>query len=294
MALAHLAAASASGASTHCRAWLVRRRDGQVLGFTDHDLDLEFDGIVFRADSGLTAQALQQTTGLAVDNTEALGALRAEAITEADLVAGHFDGAEVEAWLVDWSDPSNRVQQFRGVLGEVQTGGGAFQAELRGLTDALNQPIGRSYQRFCSVRLGDADCGIDVDDPAFRVDATVTEAINPATLRVTDGGAHGDRWFERGMLEVLTGAGAGLTGVIKADDRAGAGRTLSLWQDLRAPLAAGDLVRLRAGCEKTEEACKEKFGNLINFRGFPHIPGEDWLMAHPTRSGDSGGGSRTR
>ena len=92
---AHLA----GGATTLARCFAVTRKDGLVLGFTDHDRDLGFDGMVFRADSGLTAKAIQQATGLSVDNSEAFGALRSAAITEADILAGRYDGAEVRAWL---------------------------------------------------------------------------------------------------------------------------------------------------------------------------------------------------
>ena len=95
----------AGGQTTVCRAWLVTRRDGTTLGFTDHDRDLVFDGRIFRAESGLTARAVQQTTGLAVDNTEALGALSHAAVTEEDLLAGRYDAAEVRAWLVNWPSP---------------------------------------------------------------------------------------------------------------------------------------------------------------------------------------------
>ena len=124
---AHLA----TGATTVCRAWAVVRRDGSVYGFTDHDRDLAFEGIAFLASTGLTARALQQTTGLSVDNSEALGALSDASVSEADLLAGRFDGAEVRAWLVNWASVEDRVLQFRGTFGEVSRSGGAFQAELR-------------------------------------------------------------------------------------------------------------------------------------------------------------------
>ena len=57
-------------ATTIARAWAVRRADGLQLGFTDHDGALSFEGIVFRPEAGLTAQALVQGLGLAVDNTD--------------------------------------------------------------------------------------------------------------------------------------------------------------------------------------------------------------------------------
>ena len=122
----------ASGATTLARAWAVDRRDGAAFGFTDHDGDLSFAGRVFRADTGVTARALQQTTGLAVDNSEALGALSDAGVTEADILAGRFDGAEVRAWLVNWANVAERVLIFRGTIGEIRRGAGAFEADCAG------------------------------------------------------------------------------------------------------------------------------------------------------------------
>lgn len=126
----------ASGLTTLSRCWCLRRADGWVQGFTDHDTDISFDGVDFRAGTGLTANALMQTTGLSIDNSEALGALSDASVTEADIRAGRFDGAKVEAWLVNWENPAERILQFRGTLGEITRSGGAFRAELLGLTEA--------------------------------------------------------------------------------------------------------------------------------------------------------------
>jgi hypothetical protein len=37
--------------------------------------------------------------------------------------------------------------------------------------------------------------------------------------------------------------------------------------------------------------CQAKFDNLLNFRGFPHIPGDDWLASYPVSSNQNTGGS---
>jgi len=159
-----------TGVTTVCRAWSVRRRDGVTYGFTDHDRDLQFEGLQFKASSGMSARVLQQTTGLAVDNSEAMGALSDAAMTEADLLAGRFDGAEVRTWLVNWADVEARIEQFRGSFGEIVRSGGEFRAELRGLTEALNQPQGRVYHRACSAVLGDLACGFDLTAPGLATE----------------------------------------------------------------------------------------------------------------------------
>ncbi len=285
---AHLA----GGATTLARCFSVLRKDGLVLGFTDHDRDLNFDGITFRADSGLTAKAIQQATGLSVDNSEAFGALRSAAITEADILAGRYDGAEVRAWLVNWADPAVRVLQFRGTLGEIVRSGGAFTAELRGLSEALNQPVGLIYHARCSAVLGDGRCGFDLSQPGYAEERPVEMVQEGRVFRFAAMPGFEDRWFEKGRLVVLDGVAKGLVGSIK-NDRAtgGGGREVELWQNLGAAPAPGDMVRIEAGCDRRAETCRLKFNNFLNFRGFPHIPGEDWVMSYPVSSARNDGGS---
>jgi uncharacterized phage protein (TIGR02218 family) len=277
---AHLA----TGATTVCRAWAVVRRDGTVYGFTDHDRDLAFEGVAFLASTGLTARALQQTTGLSVDNTEALGALSDASVSEADLLAGRFDGAEVRAWLVNWASVEDRVLQFRGTFGEVSRAGGAFQAELRGLTEGLNQPQGLAYQRGCSAVLGDGSCRFNLAQLGYYSERAVEEVVDQRLFRFASFGGFDDRWFECGRLVAVSGAASGLVGVVKNDRIIGAGREIELWQSLGSDLASGDVIRIEAGCDKRVETCRVKFANFLNFRGFPHIPGEDWLTSYPVSS----------
>ena len=288
-----LAAHLASGATTVCRCWALVRTDGAVFGFTDHDRPLSFEGIVFRADTGLTARALQQTTGLSVDNTEALGALSDASLTEEDILAGRYDNAEVRAWLVNWARVADRVLQFRGTVGEVTRAGGAFEAELRGLTEALNQPQGRVYQKQCAAILGDGSCRFDLATPGYATERAVEVAEDRRVFRFTAFPGFDDRWFERGRFRVLSGRAEGLVGVVKNDRATAGGRRIELWEAIALPVRPGDMVRIEAGCDKRADTCRLKFQNFLNFRGFPDIPGEDWLMSYPVRSGANTGGSRS-
>lgn len=280
-----------TGTTTICRAWSVTRRDGVVYGFTDHDLPLSFGGIDYLPDSGLTAKSLDLSTGLSVDNTEAVGVLSATYITEADITAGRYDGAEVRFWQVNWADPSQYLLRFSGTIGEITRSGPQFQAELRGLTEALNLPMGRVYQRDCAALLGDADCGFDTSADGFRhegaVLASTGRSFRFAGLTEFDPG-----WFERGRLTVLSGEAKGQIGLIKVDRYdPGDIRVIETWTPVGGAVAAGDLIRVEAGCDRSLSACRYKFGNVPNFRGFPDIPGQDWLISTPLRAGVKDGGS---
>ncbi len=279
-----------TGVTTVARAWALTRRDGRVLGFTDHDRVMVFDGITFTPSSGLTARAFEQTTGLSVDNSEAVGVLSADAITEADIAAGRYDGAAVQVWLVNWADASQRRVLFAGHLGEVTRAEGAFTAELRGLSEALNREQGRIYHPRCSAVLGDGQCRARLDQPGMTTEVALT-GIEAGELVVDGMGGFDDGWFAWGRLEVLTGAGAGLDAQIRSDRLLPGGQhRLGLWQRPGVTLAPGDQLRLWPGCDRSAETCRLKFDNFVNFRGFPHIPGEDWMVASPSAATQRQGG----
>lgn len=286
MAGAELYAHLAGGVTTVCRVWSVLRRDGLAFGLTDHDRDLVFDGLTFRADAGVSARALQQGTGLSVDNSEVMGALSHASVAEGDLSAGRFDGAEVRCWLVNWADVADRVELFRGSFGEITRGGdGTFRAELRGLTEALNRVQGRVFHAGCGAVLGDARCRFDLDQPGFHMLAPVVDA-GAGQLRLADGGGFADGWFTGGRVMVTTGAAMGLMAAVRRHVVRDGMHLLDLWPELPVAVTPGDMLRLEAGCDRKATTCRQKFGNFLNFRGFPHIPGEDWLSAYP-RDGQS-------
>ncbi|MEM8979391.1 MAG: DUF2163 domain-containing protein [Pseudomonadota bacterium] len=281
-----------NGLTSFCRAWVVTRKDGVTFGFTDHDLDLTFDGIVFRADTGLTAVALQQSTGLSVDNSEALGALSDISLSEEDLNSGLYDGAEVLAWSVNWQDVEQRKVLFRGNIGQIERQAGHYRAELRGLADRLNTPTGKFFSPTCSAILGDAKCGVDTSDPSFGMTAKI-EVIEPGySFRITPQSNYPERWFERGRVQFLSGSAQHMIGVVKWDRIVGEARELALWERLKANFKDGDDVFVHAGCDKAFSTCAAKFQNVPNFRGFPDIPGSDWLLTHPSLSNETNGGSR--
>ena len=280
-----------SGATRMCRCWRVARSDGVVFGFTDHDQDLVFEGVTFRASSGMDASALQTATGLSVDNAQAVGALSDAAVTEDDVRAGKFDQAEVHQWLVDWERVDLRVLLFRGRFGEIRRSGGRFEVELRGLAEALNVPVGRSILKVCDRVLGDSKCGVDLSQAEFVGEGVVVES---GGSRIIASGLSGfaAEWFVGGKLVWLSGENLGEVGAVKADRSSGSNRLLDLWQQPYRRVVAGERFRVFAGCDKRADTCRVKFANFLNFRGFPHIPGEDWVTAYPKDGAIHDGGSQ--
>ena len=278
-----------TGSTSVCRCWKIARKDGEILGFTDHDEDLVFDGLVFRAGSGLSPGAVAKATGLSVDNTEAFGALESEVLAEDQFASGAFDGAEIVSYLVNWQDVEAREAQFRGHIGEIVRSGGQFRAEVRGLSETLNQSRGRAFQKTCSAVLGDSACGVDLESVGYFSEGVVTARLGDASVKVELEEQHVDRWFERGLLRI---GSTGQTISIKRDDGENSDRILTFWHSPAFDIQVGDQITLITGCDRRAETCRKKFHNINNYQGFPDIPGDDWVLRMPSVGQVHDGGSR--
>ncbi|WP_029042678.1 DUF2163 domain-containing protein [Cucumibacter marinus] len=270
-----------SGETTLCLCWRLTRRDGAILGFTDHDRPLTFDATAFVPMSGFDAGAASARLGAEVDTSEVAGLLDDDRITPRDLELGRYAGAVIETYLVNWLDPAERHLRSRDTIGEVTEQDGVFRAELRSPHAALNQANGRVYQRSCDADLGDARCGVDLSGPERQRVATVTTVLGGHHLRVTGLEDRPVGWSVQGRAEWLTGERASLVDRIAQQDRDDGGDTIATDADLLGSVAPGDTVRIIEGCDRAFATCRDRFGNAVNFRGFPHIPGGDFILRYP-------------
>jgi uncharacterized phage protein (TIGR02218 family) len=269
-----------AGATTLCRCYILTRRDGVIQGFTDHDRDVTLNDVVCRADTGFSGSEAVARLGLSVDGSEVSGALSDDSLNEDALAAGRYDAAQVDMYIVDWSEPSLHVLMSRGHIGEVRREGIAFVAELRGLSDALNAETGRLYTPTCAADLGDARCGIDLDDPLYGGEGTVT-ALNGVSAFTGSGlSDFADGWFTGGRLTFTSGANEGDAMEVKRHRVVGGAVIIELWQAMAMAVAPDDTFVVTAGCDKRFATCRDRFDNVLNFRGFPHIPGNDFLMRY--------------
>jgi uncharacterized phage protein (TIGR02218 family) len=267
----------ASGATTLCWCWRLTRRDGVRQGFTDHDCDVEFAGTTFEAAAGMTASEIRDSVGLSVDNLEVTSAMSSDRLSEADLAAGLYDNAVVEIFRVNWAEPEQRVLMRTGNLGEVKRSGLAFAAEVRGLAHTLQEPKGRLFQYACDADLGDQRCSVNLDNPAFRATGALVGIESPRRFTVSGITSFANGWFTHGLVTFTSGEADGQSVEVKQHAKVGSVVTVELWSRARMPLVIGQTFTVTAGCDKRVATCQTKFANVANFRGFPHMPGNDFL-----------------
>jgi uncharacterized phage protein (TIGR02218 family) len=190
---------------------------------------------------------------------------------------------------VNWDAVGQRVLMRRGAIGQVRRGRLAFVAEVRSLAHVLNQTVGRTFQHACDAELGDPRCGVDLDDPAFRATGSVTTVTGDRRFAASGLAGFAAGWFTLGRLTWTTGPNTGRLAEVASHDVVDGARRLALLEAPVRPIAPGDGFVVRAGCDKRLETCRDRFANVVNFRGFPHIPGQDTVVRYPNR-GDANAG----
>ena len=255
--------------------WRILRRDGVTLGFTSHDRDLWFDGVLHRASPGMVPSSIRRSADFEADSAEAQGAITHEAITSADLAAGRFDCAQVRIGVVDWDSLEHEVL-YAGTIGTVTEEEGSFSAELVSRKAELQRdPVPRTNPACRAAFCGP---GCNLNPAAYTREVTLA-SLDMLANAVTFAEAPGAESFAGGTLRWLDGVQAGLAAGVMAGDGAGG---LVLDVPLDETLAAGSRALLREGCDHTLDTCAARFGNAVNFRGEPFLPGNDLLTRYPS------------
>lgn len=259
------------------RLWKITRADSTVFRFTDHDRDLVVPADGTYEAAGYNASAAKSSAGLATDNLEIVSVFDSASITEADLVAGVWDNARVEISECVWTDLTLSPRRIKtGWLGQVTHDGVSFRAEFLGLSSKLVGNIGRVVSPACDAIFGDTRCGVSLGAHSHAV--TVTAATSRAQFAdnsLTGTGTPAG-YFDNGLITWATGANAGRAMEIK---EFGTGGEFTLYLPMVDEIAVGDTGTAVAGCDKTVATCRDVFSNVVNFRGFPAVPGNDKLLA---------------
>jgi uncharacterized phage protein (TIGR02218 family) len=269
---ANLANHIAGETTTLVTCWKITRTDAAVFRFTDHVEDLVVSGDTYLAATGYTASAVQSSADLAVDNLEIDGVLDATTITEGDLLAGLWDYAAVEIFRVNYAATADGVLWLRkGRLGQIRLNRATFVAELRGLAQALQQTIGEVYSPSCRANLGDTRCGFNL--ASVTVSGVVT-GVTSRSVFAASARTEATGWFDGGLLTWTSGANNGRSMEVKLWTLAGTVFTLAL--PMVGTIAIGDTFSVYPGCQKRVYTdCRDKFANIVNFRGEPFVPGEE-------------------
>jgi uncharacterized phage protein (TIGR02218 family) len=255
-----------SGSTTICHCTKLERLDGTVMAFASHDRDLTFDGVTFKAKTGFTPTKTESDLGLSVRNLDIMGALSDDSITELDIAVGKYDHAKITMYVVNFQDVTQRFVSFKGTLGNIKRGEAAFVAEMRGLSEPLAKTGGRVFSKYSSEKLSLPSSHGDVSSVSSRR-VFIANTFSP----------NDDGIFDEGDLEFTTGANAGAKVAVKSTRTTTSGIVVELWTPVPLLISIGDEFTIYQGDDGTAEKYKERYGDLIDWRGFNKLPNQDIL-----------------
>lgn len=252
--------------------WTLERRDGAGLGLTSHDRSLVIGGVTYRPAPAITPASVRLRAGLEPVGGEVEGVLSNDALAEADLTAGRWDGARAILFAVDWEAPDGeRIDLVGGELGSVSLKDGEFAVELIGAAAGLSAPACPETSPECRAELGNGSCRVDLAGRRSLVTVVASDAEQLTIDREVGAG------FIGGEACIIDGLNAGWRTRVVAVE----GVTVTLRDVAPLLIETGVRLRLTQGCDKRLATCRERFGNVLNFRGEPHLPGNDLLTRYP-------------
>jgi uncharacterized phage protein (TIGR02218 family) len=277
----NLATHIATRSTTLAMALKITREDGEIFGFTTHDISDVVSSITYSANPGLQATSIKITSGVAVGNLELTTLHDGTVFTTADILGGVWRNAAFTIFRYNFAALTDGIDTLlAGTFGEFEIRQNAVVIELRDLRQYLQQEVGDASSKTCRARLGDSRCGVVLTGSpnAFTVFGSVTSVTSNQVFR-DSARAEAVNWFDEGELEFTSGPNTGLRAKVKSYAANG---TFTLAIPLLGTVAIGHSFTAIAGCRKRrEEDCRDKFNNVLNFVGEPDRKGIDNLTERP-------------
>lgn len=254
----------------------LSRVDGVVFGFTDSDIPITYAGTTYQPSDGISATNVATATGTGVDNLEGVGFLSSTRIKEADIVAGLFDNATVEVRIYDRTSSTATAPIMSGYIGELTVVDGIFKAEFRSLTSRLKMTLGDVTSINCRARvLGDCQCKFNLTSTVFGCASQSSRTVSSASgTNMTFASDPAPTFFYKyGLVTFTTGPNAGISREVKTHVLTSGNAVIEVRTAFPFVVSVGDVATLTIGCDRTIDACRNKFNNAVNFHGEPFLPG---------------------
>lgn len=166
---AGLAAHILQEVTTLSMGWIIARKDGTFMRYTNHDRPSTFttagspiDGVYLRGPMQ-SVNAIQVKVDMSVNNVDLDGFFIPNEITEADMVARLYESANVYLFIYNWADTTQDVIKIlRGQMGNIKRSSIGFTAEFRSLAQYLSLNMCSITSKGCRAQYGSIGIGPSV------------------------------------------------------------------------------------------------------------------------------------
>jgi uncharacterized phage protein (TIGR02218 family) len=245
--------------------WHIRLKNGEEIGFTSHDHDVQIDGFRYLAKSLLSYDALQENDNISKDINEIFGVIDHKIIKEDDILRGKFDDAKLSIYLVNYKNleqPKHLLHQAQ--IGSVRSSHNKFYADTHSIANKLNANITQSFSPYCRAKLCDKNCKLDAN--LYTKTGHIQKIISKNSF-LDEKRVEENYYYNFGTMRFISGENKGESFEIKNFRD----KTFEVVLPPMFRLVVGDQYEAITGCDKTFSTCVNKFNNAINFRGEPSI-----------------------
>lgn len=288
-----LDAHSRQGQTTLARLLQVTRiPDGQIFAFTNHDQDIVVGGVTYKASTSFNPFNANAKSDGTAKNSECTGAFDL-IITRADVLAGLWDGANLQLLLCNWGNISQGTGILvTGTFGPWEAQDFGWKTTLRGLAYRLTAIGGDLSGPTCRATFGDSKCapgglladGTDIN--TLLQAGTVSSTPDGYRTILVSGISDIGKPRVGGLVIFTSGANQNLSAEIMSITY-GVGSpvspttiTLRPWIPI-AVVSPGDGFSVFPGCDKVRTTCDFVYLNILNNQSEPDAPDPDATIQYP-------------
>jgi len=267
----------------------LARTDGVTHRFTTNDKDGVFSALsgdqaflngTYSPLFSFTRHSIEKSGAYEQEASDISFLLDDTSITELDVRAGLYDGAQLTEFWYNWDDISMGIIPARnGRIGDVKVKKGHFTAQSVGMKDFLRRRFLSIFQKTCRVDLFSPLCTLS--SAAFLETATVATVTDRRvfTIGVSDLTELGD-FYDEGKVRFTSGLNSGVS--MEIDTYNSGTDEIALYMDMPFNIAVSDTLEVLPGCKKRwQEDCHVKYANAVNFQGESLLPGNDEIIKFP-------------
>lgn len=260
-----------------CTLFSIVANDTTAKYFTDHNTTLIVDGHTYVPSAGVTRLKMKTTANAEVSNQEIAATI--VDLPEGELSTGKWDNAKIEVAVCSWRDVSQgKLITFKGTIGVIQWTDEGFRADIQNYLRDLGRNMGSIVTAQCRHQLFGqggpgkiGKCGLD--RATYFSTGTIQYILtNRLKFKISNTGRP-TTWGSNGFIKFTSGNNNGLSSEVKIHlvEGGALGESVELFLPTILPVLVGDTFELTAGCDHTLTTCNAKFGNSVNFGGFPHL-----------------------
>ncbi len=240
---------------------------------TDFDRNLYIDNITYTSDQIFSYSNIESFNSLNADNFQIK--LSINHFNNKNFLHGLYNDAFITIFRTNYNDINKeKILLKSGRIKKIKITDNQITAEIKSISEKNKQLVNNKFSPSCRAQFCDELCKLKEVD--FLYAGQVTEIVTENKKFVDISLSKPKNYFKYGILTFTNGENANLKQDVKYNHKHEIELTLTTPNKIKP----GDQYNIIAGCDKLASTCTNKFNNIINFRGEPHLPGSQNLFKH--------------